>query len=1039
MKDLFGIGRNDSVRYYRQYYRLISVAVLITVAVIVGSLLIGNSVRQTLIHRVEERLGKVESVIFSRNSFLSDSIMQEPLFAQKAKGALLSDGFISRNGQLLPVMVWGIEDENMFGRAYINQSLADELRLSSAEDIVLRLPKGGLVPSGSLFVTDNYTASLRLEQAGIKSTEEGGNLSLKNEQTLPLNIFVCREELAEVMEVEGKINLILSEAPISEDDLSRTWNPSFSGFQIMRTADYTEISTDRVFLQSSVVDYIGSNNELVNPLFTYLANGIRLGNTSVPYSFVTAIKEFDGHTLQSDEVILSDYTAQRLHASVGDSIIVSYYVSKGLKDLKTDSVCLHVGDIVPLSRMVEDGRLSAEFPGLSDVERCTDWDSDLPLDMTLITDEDEEYWNMYRSTPKALLPYSLMKDIWSNDYGTATALRVYDETAKVDGLQLSMFDVQIIQPRESGLYAAKNGIDFASLFLALGFFIIVSALLLFVSPLSEMLWQRRGEIQLFKALGYTGKHIIRNLWKEALPIVCIASIFGVIAGILYTVIVMWLLGNIWQGATQTSSLGVYIDVVSVLIGVAVCIIVIVGLLWYQIAKAVHKDGKSEQTEHHKGKRIWVSALGFSILSLVVFIVNILSVNSLYLFVLLGVLLVVLAGLWGEYFITRKSRPESDSFNQEKQTYATLFYQMKQLRGSYYALAFGVFTIFAVGLNRQQVSDSQKPTNATGGYTLWTETSVPVYYDLSTTEGRHQMALDALPSGTSIMQTLRLGADDASCLNLNKVSQPTILGVDMAELQGSTFEIASGDNSFFDYSQKKGNAYPVIVDQESLMWSLGMAVGDTLHYQKDNGDPVHLVIAGALSTGIFQGYALMDKHLFKEVWPEISGSEIMLIKTSQSQEVSALLSQALNEYGIRVMTTAQRLNTFNELVNTYLSIFLSLGGIGMLLGILSFIIVIRKNLLVRQTDIRLYKSIGYAPQRIEELLFRENVLLPLYAVCSGTIAALLSTCNNFSHNDWMTWLQCVALTILFIGLIWWFVKRNCSKAVRESSISKSRMT
>ena len=76
MKALFGIGRNDSVRYYRQYYRLISVAVLITVAVIVGSLLIGNSVRQTLVHRVEERLGKVESVIFSRNSFLSDSIMQ---------------------------------------------------------------------------------------------------------------------------------------------------------------------------------------------------------------------------------------------------------------------------------------------------------------------------------------------------------------------------------------------------------------------------------------------------------------------------------------------------------------------------------------------------------------------------------------------------------------------------------------------------------------------------------------------------------------------------------------------------------------------------------------------------------------------------------------------------------------------------------------------------------------------------------------------------------------------------------------------------
>ena len=238
MRKVFGIGNNDSVRFYKRYYRLISLAVLITVAFIVGSLLIGHSVRQTLIHRVTERLGKVESVIFSRNSFLSESILQEPLFREGAKGVLLTDGFISRNGQLLPVMVWGLEGEDMYGRALLNQALADELQLSPAEAIVLRLPKGGLVPSGSLFVTDNYTTSLRLEQAGIKSIEEGGNLSLKNEQTTPLNIFVSHDELAEIMEVEGKINLILSEKTISETDFSKVWNPSYSGLQIHQMNEY---------------------------------------------------------------------------------------------------------------------------------------------------------------------------------------------------------------------------------------------------------------------------------------------------------------------------------------------------------------------------------------------------------------------------------------------------------------------------------------------------------------------------------------------------------------------------------------------------------------------------------------------------------------------------------------------------------------------------------------------------------------------------------------------------------------------------------
>ena len=790
MRSLFDIGSNESVKYYARYYRLISLAVIITVAVIVGSLLIGNSVRQTLIQRVTERLGKVETVVFSRHSFLSDSIMNESLFSEDAQGVLLSDGFISRDGQLLPVMVWGMEDEDFYGKAMLNQSLANELQLSSSEDIVLRLPKGGLVPSGSLFVTDNYTTSLRLEQAGIKPIEEGGNLSLKNEQTLPLNIFVSRKELAEAMEVEGKINLILSEKPITEAMFAEAWNPSYSGVSI-KSGAYTEVTEDRVFLQSSVVNLIASQNKHVNPLFTYLANGIRRADASVPYSFVTALEEFDGQTLQPDELLLSDYTANRLHARVGDTITVSYFVSKGLKDLKTNSVSLRVGNIIPLRQLVDDGALSAEFPGLSDVERCTDWDSDLPLDMTLITDEDEDYWNQYRSTPKALLPYSLMKDIWSNDYGTATALRIYDQPARVDNLDLSMFEVQVIQPREFGLFAARNGIDFASLFLALGFFIIISALFLFISPLSEMLWQRKGEILLLKALGYTDKCIIKNFCKEAFPIVCMAALIGILAGILYTVMVMWLLGNIWNGATQTSHLGVYVDVGSIVVGAVLSVLMVLALLWYQIAKAVKVGKKTVKRERNHGKRIWSSTIGFTLLSIVVFVVNMLFMNSLYLFVLLGILLVVLFGLWGEYFVTRKSRPESEGFTTVKQTFATLFHNLKQTRISYYTLAFGVFAIFAVGLNRQQVTDSQKATNATGGYTLWAESTVPVYYDLNTQEGRHQLSLDDLPSNIELMQTLRLGADDASCLNLNKVTQPTLLGVDMQALQGSAFEIVFG--------------------------------------------------------------------------------------------------------------------------------------------------------------------------------------------------------------------------------------------------------
>ena len=141
-----------NIRYFARYYRLVAMAVVITVAVIVGSLVVGDSVRMTLVRRVTERLGNTETIIFSRSSFISDSILSVSLLGESARGVLLTDGFISRNGKLVPVFVWGVDDLSLSeGSAKINPALSEELGLEASEDIVLRLPATGLVPSGSLF------------------------------------------------------------------------------------------------------------------------------------------------------------------------------------------------------------------------------------------------------------------------------------------------------------------------------------------------------------------------------------------------------------------------------------------------------------------------------------------------------------------------------------------------------------------------------------------------------------------------------------------------------------------------------------------------------------------------------------------------------------------------------------------------------------------------------------------------------------------------------------------------------------------------
>ena len=355
-----------NIRYFARYYRLVAMAVVITVAVIVGSLVVGDSVRMTLVRRVTERLGNTETIIFSRSSFISDSILSVSLLGESARGVLLTDGFISRNGKLVPVFVWGVDDLSLSeGSAKINPALSEELGLEASEDIVLRLPATGLVPSGSLFVTKNYTVGLRLSYEGLVPVDSGGNINLKNEQVLPFNVFVRRSDLAEALNVGGKINLVLTDRQISSTDLDDIWNQELSGLVVRRKADFTEITSGRVFLQEKVVETICQDNLASDRLFSYLVNSIEREGNSIPYSFITAMDRYKGHILRKDEILLSDYAANRLGARVGDTIRVSYYKSEGLKRLDTDARQFKVGRVVPLSEWVSDGSLSADFPGLS--------------------------------------------------------------------------------------------------------------------------------------------------------------------------------------------------------------------------------------------------------------------------------------------------------------------------------------------------------------------------------------------------------------------------------------------------------------------------------------------------------------------------------------------------------------------------------------------------------------------------------------------------------------------------------------------------
>jgi putative ABC transport system permease protein len=968
---------------YLRFYKLIAGAVLILTAVITGSLLVGGSVRATLVNRVNERLGEdTETIVFARHAFFDHALAAHPLFAGRARAILLTQGFVSDAGRLLPVMVWGVDSPYVRrGGACVNPSLAAELSVAgSGSGLVVRLPATGLVPSGSLFVTDNYTTSARLNLQGVIGPEEGGNLSLRNEQTLPFNLFVNREELASILEVEGKINLLLSPARLSMEDLCAAWTPALSGLRVDRREGFTEVRSDRVFLPQDVVGSICANNPGANRLFSYLANEISSGARRVPYSFVTAVDSYKGKTLGPGELLLPDYTARRLNAAVNDWIQVTYYRSEDLKTLHTDTFCGRVAAILPLEEWVADPTLSADFPGLTDVERCTDWDSDLPVDMGLITQEDEDYWAQYRATPKAILPYSAVAGHWSNAYGSATGIRIGSPAVDMRGVQPPMLGLQMIYPREAGMEAARNGVDFSSLFLSLGFFIILSAALLMLVPLSEMIYVRREETGLLRALGYPGRQIVKLFRREAAPVVLIATLAGALAGLLYTRLILVLLGSLWRGATHSGGFMLYPDMRTLLAGGVGGFIISWILLRSVIGRAVNKPA-------------------------------------------------------GPGVISGRSWGEKLPFGRTRLIAAGLLANRRRAGLSFVTLASGVLIVFSVGLNRRGFTDRTQLQSGTGGYALWCESNVPVYHNIRTPAGRSRLALDALPEDVQALQLFRYGSDDASCLNLNKVSQPTVLGISMDALQESDFRIQRsiyGDTaSVFNALQSACDpVYPVLIDETVLSWGLMLKLGDTLRYEGANGRSVYLQLAGTLSNSIFQGNLLIDKSLFSEIWSEITGSEVMLLKVSEAQteETRRLLSQALSEYGVRVTTTSQRLREFNSVTDTYLTIFLTLGGLGLLLGIASLVIVIRKDLASRREQIRLYRLLGFPEKKIAGILSAENRVVPLCAIFCGVVGSLAGVSGGIGHVGVWIWLMSGLLVLFLVSGVILFIHQSVKRCL-----------
>ncbi len=1065
--------RRSLVYHRRDHFRIV-LGTMTATAVLVGALLVGDSVRHSLRRIVFDRLGSAEFALAAGDRFfragladeLSDVLATSVAPVLQTEGIAVADGGSRRiNGvQVLGVdsrfgTIGGSRDLDYripLGQAVVNEKLARRLGVEAGDEILFRIRKLDVMPRDAPLSLDaDSTMARRFRIASVAGDAEFGKFSLRSDQVSPDTVFVPLESLADEMGFAGRANVLLvaerKSPPLDlrtvEEALHSTWKLADAGLELRKLGgrDVVQLESNRVFLSSSVGDAAQGLGPGAGPVLTYFVNELRLGERGTPYSFVSApgtpIIPMD---LEDDEIVINDWLAGDLKAEEGDRISLTYFVLGPGRDLEERISDFRVREVVPLTGIYADRDLLPNFPGLADQENCRDWNPGMPIDLGAIRDKDEEYWDDYRGTPKAFVTLQAARRMWANRFGDLTAVRFREKSPEevekglTAALEPEDLGLTFRGVRKEGLLASSQSVNFAELFLGLSFFVIVAALLLTSLLFVFNTEKRAEEIGLLRALGFAAKAVERLVFGESLLLILSGGVLGSMAGILYNLVVIAGLKTVWRGAVGTSSLHLHVGLPSLLLGAAAGMAASFLSVWGVTRKHLRRSIAGLQRNLGQTEVVWRKrprpSFLVGILALVaVVLVFVLSKGgkaegAFAYFFIAGSLVIVAGVAWTNVILFRLGRPASRG---KPGTVALGLRNGARKRTRSIALvgllASGLFIVFSVGANRlNALKDAGRRDAGTGGFALFGESTVPVLYDLNSKKGREFYGLDtALLEDASFVQFRVKDGDDASCLNLNRVANPRLIGVNPAELSSRkafTFTAMTDEVdranpwSVLERTLPEG-IIPAVADQSVIVWGLGKHVGDTLDYTDEKGGSFRIKLVGGLANSVFQGNLIVSESAFLGAYPSTSGYRLFLVDTPPGTEdaVAESLSWSMQDQGVDVAPAARRLAEFNTIQNTYLSIFLVLGSFGLFLGSLGLGIVVARNIGERRGEMALLRAVGFSRKDVRVLVLAEHLALVAAGLGIGIVAAFIATLPSLLTPGAVIPYPTILIILILIGL------------------------
>ncbi len=830
-----------SLSFYWRTNLAVLAAVIVSVAVLAGALVVGDSIDNTLKMMVRARLGGTQLALATQERFFTGELANRLAYQLNAPVApvlqlrgLVTNSDSTKRANRIELL--GVDGDfydiatatNPFAAGantgiVLNEALAARIGVKVGEEVVIRISKPSFVPR-EIPLTPEYDLSVgfRLIVTAIADKSRFGRFSLQSNQLSALNAFVPLEWLQEQLNRVGLVNMLLVgtgtkpkiTAETANKALKNCWQLADAGLELLPLSDKYgfELRSSRVFIDDSIGETLMDSSKDAVGVLTYFVNELRAGKNTTPYSIVTAMsRSSDTDTIipvdmREDEIIINQWLADDLGVKEGDTIEADYFVVSSMRRLEEQTSKFRIRSVISIEGLAADSGLMPDFPGLADANNCRDWKPGIPIDLKKIRDKDEDYWDRFRGTPKAFITLEAGQKIWANRYGNLTAVRYQlkaDAGEKLTERLLSRIDPALLglsfqSVRTRGVRASEQGTDFGQLFMGFSMFLIAAALVLVGLLFIFGVEKRRTQLGMLLAVGFKPQQLRRLCLIEGIVLAVSGTIVGTIVGLLYTRAMIYGLASLWRAAVSGLAISFYANPTTLLKAALAGVAVSVAAIWLALRKQLQNSPRQLLDENFqwqffttrpvsKGRfGLWIATLtAAGAIVLLVLSGTGRSDSAAGMFFGAGALLLI-AGI---SLVHALLRIIAGGWKKTVVSIGGLGVRNSTRRSGrslavVTMLACGVFLVIAVGANRHDpLAHAHRRDSGTGGFALFGESAIGVLYNLNSVVVRNSLGLEGeVPADVGIVQLRVRDGDDASCFNLNRAQQPRLLGVEPKQFQ-----------------------------------------------------------------------------------------------------------------------------------------------------------------------------------------------------------------------------------------------------------------